>query len=134
MTENICDYQQKVKEFTKAFYCYCAEKTELPSDISLRDVRIKLLKEEFEEYLKGEDENDLVQIADALGDMLYIIFGTAIAYGLNLKPIFEEIHNSNMTKLDDNGKPIFREDGKVLKSKNYRPPNIAKIIMQQIVK
>ncbi len=129
-----CHYQDKVLEFTKAFLCFENENAELPTDNNLRAVRIKLLKEEFEEYLDGEENNDLVEIADALGDMLYIIFGTAISYGLNLKPIFNEIHRSNMTKLDDNGKPIFREDGKVLKSKNYEPPNIHKVIMENLVK
>lgn len=130
--ENLCHYQEKVLEFSKTFLCAIGTKPELPVDEQLREVRIKLLKEEFEEYLDGENLDDIVQIADALSDMLYIIFGTAIAYGLNLKELFDEVHRSNMTKLDDDGKPIFREDGKVLKSKNYESPKIREMIEKKL--
>lgn len=122
-----CSYQSKVAEFAKIFKCYQSDVTTLPEN-SIRDIRKKLLKEEYEEYVVGEEENDIVQIADALTDMLYIIFGTAEAYGIVLEETFDEVHRSNLTKLDAEGNPIFREDGKVLKGENYQPPDIKKVL------
>jgi predicted HAD superfamily Cof-like phosphohydrolase len=94
------------------------------------ELRYNLIKEENEEYLNACKNNDIVEIADALGDILYIALGTLLRHGLHDKidEVFEEIHNSNMSKLDDNGKPIYREDGKVLKGPNYFKPNIKKIL------
>ena len=88
------------------------------------------MEEENLEYLKATRENDLVEIADALGDMLYILCGTIISHGLQnkIEEIFQEIQSSNMSKLGDNGKPIYREDGKVLKGPNYFKPDIRKIL------
>ncbi len=93
-------------------------------------LRFNLLKEENEEYLEACKNGDLVEIADALGDLLYITFGTILRHGLQYKieEVFDEIHRSNMSKLDENGKPIFREDGKVMKSENYFRPDIKKIL------
>ncbi len=93
-------------------------------------LRFNLLKEENEEYLEACKNGDLVEIADALGDLLYITFGTILRHGLQFKieEVFDEIHRSNMSKLDENGKPIFREDGKVLKGTNYFRPDIKRII------
>jgi predicted HAD superfamily Cof-like phosphohydrolase len=93
-------------------------------------LRFNLLKEENEEYLEACKRGDLVEIADALGDVLYIAFGTILRHGLQYKieEVFDEIHRSNMSKLDANGKPIFREDGKVLKSENYFKPKIAAVL------
>ena len=87
-------------------------------------------QEENLEYLKATKENDIVEIADALGDMLYILCGTIISHGLQnkIEEIFQEIQNSNMSKLGDNGKPIYRDDGKVLKGPNYFKPDIRKIL------
>lgn len=89
-------------------------------------LRYNLIKEENDEYLEAVANNDLVEIADALGDQLYILCGTILKHGLQHKidEVFDEIHNSNMSKLDKNGNPIFREDGKVLKGKNYFKPNL----------
>ena len=97
------------------------------ADIQLR---FDLMKEENEEYLEAAQNGDLVEIADALGDQLYILCGTILRHGLQDKiiAIFEEIQRSNMSKLDVNGKPIYREDGKVLKSELYFKPDIAKIL------
>jgi predicted HAD superfamily Cof-like phosphohydrolase len=91
-------------------------------------LRFNLMKEENEEYLEAAKNGDIVEIADALGDMLYILCGTINAHGLQqvMAPVFEEIQRSNMSKLDAEGKPIFREDGKVMKSELYFKPNIAK--------
>ena len=88
------------------------------------------MEEENLEYLKATKENNLVEIADALGDMLYILCGTIISHGLQnkIEEIFQEIQNSNMSKLGENGKPIYREDGKVLKGPNYFKPDIRKIL------
>ena len=93
-------------------------------------LRYSLMKEENEEYLQAAKEGDLTEIADALGDMLYILCGTILTHGLQNKmtEVFQEIQRSNMSKLDKNGKPIFREDGKVLKSDLYFKPNIKKIL------
>jgi len=94
------------------------------------NLRYSLMKEENEEYLQAAKEGDLTEIADALGDMLYILCGTILTHGLQHKmsEVFQEIQRSNMSKLDKNGKPIFREDGKVLKSDLYFKPNIKKIL------
>ena len=73
-------------------------------------------------------QNDIVEIADALGDILYVVYGTGLCYGINLDDVVEEIHNSNLSKLDDNNMPIFREDGKIMKSDNYKKPDITKAI------
>ena len=102
------------------------------ADLSEADIllRYKLMREENEEYLEAAQERDIVGIADALGDQLYILCGTILKHGLQHKiaEVFEEIQRSNMSKLDENGKPIYREDGKVMKSDRYFPPNIREIL------
>ena len=102
------------------------------SSISKADfmLRFNLMKEENEEYLEAAQQGDLVEVADALGDMLYILCGTILKHGLQhkIEEVFEEIQRSNMSKLDENGKPIYREDGKILKSSLYFKPNISKIL------
>ena len=89
-----------------------------------------LMREENEEYLEAANRGDLVEVADALGDMLYILCGTILKHGLQdrIAAVFEEIQRSNMSKLDANGQPIYREDGKVLKSDRYFKPDIAGIL------
>jgi predicted HAD superfamily Cof-like phosphohydrolase len=93
-------------------------------------LRYNLIKEENEEYLEACKNGDLVEIADALGDQLYILFGTILRHGLQhkIEEVFDEIQRSNMSKLDENGQPIFREDGKILKSNLYFKPNIKEIL------
>ena len=93
-------------------------------------LRYKLMREENEEYLEAANDNDLVEVADALGDMLYILCGTIIEHGLQhkIEEVFEEIQRSNMSKLGADGKPIYREDGKVLKGPNYFKPDIESIL------
>lgn len=90
------------------------------------ELRYNLMKEENEEYLEAAKNGDMVEIADALGDQLYILCGTLLRHGLQdkIEEVFLEIQKSNMSKLDANGNPIFREDGKVLKSELYFKPNI----------
>ena len=93
-------------------------------------LRYNLMKEENEEYLEAAQNNDLVEVADALGDMLYILCGTIIEHGMQdkIEAVFNEIQRSNMSKLGQDGKPIYRGDGKVLKGPNYFKPNLAKIL------
>jgi predicted HAD superfamily Cof-like phosphohydrolase len=93
-------------------------------------LRFNLMKEENEEYLEAVTNNDIIEIADALGDMLYILCGTIIEHGLQdkIEAVFDEIQRSNMSKLGHDGKPIYREDGKVLKGPNYFKPNFEEIL------
>lgn len=96
------------------------------------ELRFNLMKEENEEYLEAAKNGDIVEIADALGDQLYILCGTILKHGLQHKiaEVFQEIQRSNMSKLDADGNPIYREDGKVLKSELYFKPNIGAILAQ----
>ena len=97
---------------------------------SLIDLRFRLMAEENEEYLEAAKSGNLVEVADALGDMMYILCGTILSHGMQhkIEEVFEEIQRSNMSKLGEDGQPIYREDGKVLKGPNYFKPNIKKII------
>ena len=105
---------------------------DVPTLINEKDytLRYNLLKEENDEYLEACEKGDLVEIADALGDQLYILFGTMLKHGLHhkIEEVFDEIQRSNMSKLDEQGNPIFREDGKILKSNLYFRPNIKDIL------
>lgn len=105
------------------------------SEIKLIDendytLRYNLIKEENEEYLDACKNGDIIEIADALGDQLYILFGTILKHGLQhkIEEVYDEIHRSNMSKLDEKGQPIYREDGKVLKSHLYFRPDIKKVL------
>lgn len=93
-------------------------------------LRHNLIKEENEEYLEACKNGDITEIADALGDQLYILFGTILKHGLQhkIEEVYDEIHRSNMSKLDESGQPIYREDGKVLKSNLYFKPNIKSVL------
>ena len=121
---------EAVKDFHKAFKIGYREtpKANLGSDKNM--LRYKLMREENEEYLDAANNNDLVEVADALGDMLYILCGTIIEHGLQhkIEDVFNEIQRSNMSKLGENGEPIYREDGKVLKGPNYFKPNLEAIL------
>ena len=108
------------------------ENNTIPTNISENDYRLRyhLMKEENEEYLEAVQNNDIVEIADALGDMLYILCGTILEHGLQhkIEAVFDEIQRSNMSKLGEDGKPIYREDGKVMKGPNYFKPNFEAIL------
>ena len=125
-------YTDAVHEFHSAFKL--GIKNEPTADLGAAKnlLRFNLMKEENEEYLQAAEENDLVEIGDALGDMLYILCGTIISHGFQdkMESIFDEIQRSNMSKLGIDGKPIYREDGKVLKGPNYFKPNLAKILVK----
>jgi len=110
------------------------EMPEIPSNIPQERARLRfnLMAEENTEYLEACAADDTVEIADALGDMLYILLGTMLEHGMqdHIVRVFSEIHRSNMSKMGEDGKPILREDGKILKGPNYFRPNITKIIEQ----
>lgn len=121
---------EKVEEFHQAFGIKNRFHPVGEIDRETLMLRYKLMREENEEYLEAAEQGDLIEIADALGDMLYILCGTILSHGLQgkMEEVFAEIHRSNMSKLDAQGKPIYREDGKVLKSELYFKPNIGKIL------
>lgn len=119
-----------VKEFHTAFMIGHSEIPISNLGDSKNTLRYNLMKEENEEYLEAVQNNDLIEIADALGDMMYILCGTIIEHGLQhkIEEVFDEIQRSNMSKLGEDGKPIYREDGKVLKGPSYFKPDFTKIL------
>ena len=119
-----------VKAFHTAYKLGFRETPKADLGIDKNMLRYKLMREENEEYLEAANNNDLVEVADALGDMLYILCGTIIEHGLQdkIEEVFNEIQRSNMSKLGEDGQPIYREDGKVLKGPNYFKPHILKIL------
>ncbi len=119
-----------VQEFHEAFGLGIQQKPVAKLSENKLKLRFDLMAEENEEYLEAAKNNDLVEVADALGDMLYILCGTILEHGLQYKieDVFNEIQRSNMSKLGRNGKPIYRNDGKVMKGPNYFKPNITEII------
>ena len=120
------DMFNSVVEFQKAFGQLVSDKPEFP-DSKTRILRMRLLSEEFVEYNTAEIGDNFIEVADALADLIYIACGTAASYGIPLNAIFEEVHRSNMAKLVD-GKPLKREDGKIIKPEGWKPPDIEKII------
>ena len=98
-------------------------------DQDTQDLRIDLIQEELDELALGIDNNDIVEVADALTDLLYVVYGAGHAFGIDLDECFTEVHESNMSKLGENGRPIYREDGKVLKGPNYFVPNLEEILL-----
>ncbi len=124
------NWYKDVLEFHRAFGQRIGQTPAFPEDINERALRIDLLEEEFKEYLDAEESLDIVGIADALADIVYIACGTAVSYGIPLDKVFEEVHRSNMAKLVD-GKPIYRADGKVLKPEGWTPPQIEMILEKE---
>ena len=119
-------YFTDVMEFHRAFGQRIGEVPEFPDDEE-RKLRVKLLREEFREYLDGESFNDIVEVADALADIIYIACGTAVSYGIPLDRVFTEVHRSNMAKLVD-GKVIRREDGKIQKPEGWSAPDVEGVL------
>jgi predicted HAD superfamily Cof-like phosphohydrolase len=116
-----------VEEFHSTYGLPIRREPQIPDKNEVK-LRRDLLSEEYWEYDNAAGKNDIVGIADALADMIYIIHGTALVYGIPLDEVFDEVHRSNMSKLDENGKVIYRDDGKVLKGNLYSPPNIKEIL------
>jgi len=119
-----------VQEFHKAFKLGYSESPKANLGEAKNKLRFNLMDEENKEYLEAATNDDLIEVADALGDMLYILCGTIIEHGLQhkIEEVFDEIQRSNMSKLGSDGKPIYRADGKVLKGPNYFKPNIKQIL------
>ena len=124
------DQLKKLVEFHEVFrgYMEIEPNPSIPADVTA--MRIRLLQEELDEYREAVGREDLVEIADALIDLLYVLFGTIVSHGLQnyAEALFAEVHRSNMSKLDMDGVPIFRQDGKVLKSDLFSPPNLKRIL------
>lgn len=95
-------------------------------------LRVRLLREEVDEFAVATDRGDVVGIADALADIVYVAYGSAVTYGIDLDAVIREVHRANMSKLDLNGRPVMREDGKVMKSSRYTPPDVPTVLADQL--
>ena len=118
---------QKVGLFMKTFGQEVKNKAGLSSD-KINNLRISLISEELEEFKEAIRNKDLKEVADALTDILYVTYGAGHAFGIDLDKCFDEVQNSNMSKLDENGKPIYNESGKVMKGPNYFKPDLSKFV------
>jgi predicted HAD superfamily Cof-like phosphohydrolase len=117
-----------VADFHRAFGLPIQQLPNADIDPGLAQLRMDLVLEEVDELMVASEKGDLVAIADALADIAYVVYGTALTYGIDLDSVLGEVHRSNMSKLGADGKPVLRQDGKVLKSDRYRPPDIAPIV------
>jgi predicted HAD superfamily Cof-like phosphohydrolase len=117
----------KVGTFMKTFGQEVKNKPSFSTD-KINKLRLDLIKEELDELKEAMDNKDLLEVADALTDILYVTYGAGHAFGINLDQCFEEVQNSNMSKLDENGKPIYNNAGKVMKGPNYFKPNLSKFV------
>lgn len=118
--------QAKVREYHQRFGCAVHDRPTWAGEDEHR-VRVALIEEELAELRNAGEARDLVEVADALADLLYAVYGAAVAYGIDLEPVFEEIHAANLSKVGG-----VRRDGKVLKGRDYRPPRVAPIIREQL--
>ncbi|OCW78145.1 phosphoribosyl-ATP diphosphatase [Pelagibacteraceae bacterium GOM-A2] len=118
---------QKVKKFMETFGQEVKSRPSFSSD-KINMLRYNLIKEELDEFKQALDINDLLEVADALTDILYVTYGAGHAFGINLDDCFEEVQNSNMSKLGNDGKPIYNDQGKVMKGPKYFKPNLSKFI------
>ena len=117
----------KVGIFMKTFGQEVKDKPSFSTD-KINKLRIDLIKEELDELKEAMDNNDLLEVADALTDILYVTYGAGHAFGINLDKCFDEVQNSNMSKLGENGEPIYNESGKVMKGPNYFKPDLTKFV------
>ena len=118
---------ESVKKFMETFDQEIKEKASFPND-KIISLRYELIKEELEEFKDAIDKKDIKEVADALTDILYVTYGAGHAFGINLDKCFEEVQNSNMSKLGVNGKPIYNDKGKVMKGPSYFKPDLSKFI------
>jgi len=118
---------KKVKKFMSTYGQEIKEKAQFP-DNKIVQLRINLIEEELNELKDAIKNNDIVEVADALTDILYVTYGAGHSFGVDLDKCFDEVQNSNMSKLGENGKPIYNDSGKVMKGPNYFAPNLKKII------
>ena len=117
----------QVGVFMKTFGQEVKDKPSFSTD-KINKLRLDLIKEELSELTEAMNNKDLLEVADALTDILYVTYGAGHAFGINLDKCFDEVQNSNMSKLDENGKPIFNESGKVMKGPNYFKPDLTKFV------
>ena len=118
---------EKVKKFMETFGQEIKEKASFPND-KITSLRYDLIKEELDELKEAIDKKDIKEVADALTDILYVTYGAGHAFGIDLDKCFEEVQNSNMSKLGNDGKPIYNDKGKVMKGPNYFKPNLSKFV------
>ena len=118
---------EKVGHFMKTFGQEVKTKPSLSSE-KINSLRLSLINEELEELKKAMQENNIVEVADALTDILYVTYGAGHSFGINLDKCFNEVQESNMSKLDENGEPIYNEHGKVMKGPNYFKPDLSKFL------
>jgi predicted HAD superfamily Cof-like phosphohydrolase len=118
---------QKVKKFMQTFAQEVKNETEFPSE-KIIQLRYELIKEELEELNQAIKDRDMKEVADALTDILYVTYGAGHAFGVDLDKCFDEVQNSNMSKLGSDGKPIYNENGKVMKGPNYFKPDLNKFL------
>jgi predicted HAD superfamily Cof-like phosphohydrolase len=118
---------ESVKKFMETFGQEIKEKASFPND-KITSLRYDLIKEELNEFKEAIDKKDIKEVADALTDILYVTYGAGHAFGIDLDKCFEEVQNSNMSKLGNDGKPIYNENGKVMKGPNYFKPNLSKFV------
>ena len=118
---------EKVGLFMSTFGQEVKKKSELSND-KINSLRLSLIQEELDELTKAINENDVLEVADALTDILYVTYGAGHAFGINLDKCFDEVQKSNMSKLGKDGKPIYNESGKVMKGPNYFKPNLSKFL------
>lgn len=121
--------QEKVREYHQRFGCTANDRPTWAGTEEHR-VRVALIEEELAEFRNAGEAHDLVEIADALGDLLYVVYGAAVAYGIDLEPVFDEIHAANLSKGDPD--VVRRPDGKLLKAANYRPPQVGEVVRAQM--
>jgi len=119
---------QMVGEFMKAFGQEVKVDARIPEE-NIQTLRYELIREELEELLEGQNKRNLIEIADALTDLLYVVYGAGHSYGIDLDACFKEVQRSNMSKLGSDGNPIYRQDGKVMKGPNFSEPNLGSILM-----
>ena len=132
------EFQESVELFQKTFKGLAPAKPSLypyvdeAENVRIHKLRVALLQEELDELEEALEDHDLVEVADAIGDILYLAFGAAVTYGIDIEPVFREIQRSNMSKLPADGIPLIRADGKIMKPETYSPPELAPIILAQI--
>lgn len=119
----------KVRDFHIAFNMKVSDEPELDTEDAA--LRLKLITEEYNEVKEAIENGNLVDIAKELSDLLYVVYGTAVSFGIDIDTVFDEVHRSNMSKLGSDGKPIYRDDGKVLKGANYVPADVERLLSKK---
>ena len=119
---------EMVEEFHRVYGLPVRSGPSLDVEMGLHGLRKRLMREELDEVCAAIDRSDLIEVADGLADLLYVVYGTAITFGIDLDVVVREVHRSNMTKLGPDGQPIYREDGKVMKGPGFELPRIAEVL------